>query len=116
MASLYALASSMAPLFRTSLFKKVLKSASQAQTGATAEQRAATSVMVWGEVADSQGNRATARLRGPEAGLVWTSLTALGALQKVLAGNLQSGFQTPALAYGANFVMESGGVTRQDVN
>jgi hypothetical protein len=40
---------------------------------------------------------------------------ALAAVQKVLTGNAPPGFQTPALAYGADFVLECAGVTREDV-
>jgi short subunit dehydrogenase-like uncharacterized protein len=46
---------------------------------------------------------------------VWTSLAALAAVQKVLAGKARPGFQTPALAYGSDFVLECEGVTREDL-
>ena len=55
------------------------------------------------------------RLHGPEAGLVWTTITALGAAQKVLNGAANAGYQTPALAFGKDFVLEGEGVTREDV-
>ena len=50
--------------------------------GPSAELRARTRTHVWGEVADEKGRRAVSRLHGPEAGLVWTTITALGAAQK----------------------------------
>jgi short subunit dehydrogenase-like uncharacterized protein len=84
--------------------------------GPTADQRARTATHVWGEVEDDQGRRAVARLHGPEAGLVWTVRAALAAARKALAGNAPAGFQTPALAYGADFVLEAEGVTREDLN
>ena len=55
------------------------------------------------------------RLHGPEAGLVWTSLAALEAVKRVLAGDMKPGFQTPSLAYGPDFALECEGVTREDV-
>ena len=84
--------------------------------GPTADKRARTCTHVCGEVEDGQGRRAVARLHGPEAGVVWTGRAALAAVQKVLAGNASPGFQTPALAYGADFVLEAEGVTREDLN
>jgi short subunit dehydrogenase-like uncharacterized protein len=82
--------------------------------GPTTEERACTRTHVWGEVEDDQGRKAVSRLHGPEAGVVWTARTALAAVQKVLTGNAPPGFQTPALAYGADFVMECEGVIRED--
>jgi short subunit dehydrogenase-like uncharacterized protein len=45
------------------------------------------------------------RLHGPEAGLVWTTITALGAARKVLNGVAPPGYQTPASVFGADFVL-----------
>ena len=84
--------------------------------GPGAEKRDRTVIHVWGEVADEQGRTAVARLHGPEAGLVWTTRAALAAVNRVLAGNAPAGYQTPASAYGANFVLECEGVTREDVS
>lgn len=83
--------------------------------GSTPEQRAQTSTHVWGEVVDGQGRKATARLHGPEAGVVWTSESALAAVRRVLGGKVQPGFQTAGGAYGPDFVLETPGVTREDV-
>ena len=83
--------------------------------GPSAELRARTRTHVWGEVADEQGRRAVSRLHGPEAGLVWTTITALGAAKKALNGVAKVGYQTPASALGKDFVLEGEGVTREDV-
>jgi hypothetical protein len=48
--------------------------------------------------------------------VTWTARTALAAIEKVLAGNVSPGFQTPSLAYGADFVLEGEGVTREDLD
>ncbi|HKY50605.1 MAG TPA: saccharopine dehydrogenase NADP-binding domain-containing protein, partial [Candidatus Limnocylindria bacterium] len=85
-------------------------------TGPTAAQRARTSTNVWGEVRDVDGHRAAARLHGPEAGVEWTSRAAVAAARRALAGDVRPGFQTPARAYGPDFVLEIDGVSREDVN
>jgi short subunit dehydrogenase-like uncharacterized protein len=83
--------------------------------GPSAELRARTRTHVWGKVTDEQGRRAVSRLHGPEAGLVWTTMTALGAAKKALNGAAKAGYQTPASAFGQDFVLEGEGVTREDV-
>ena len=109
-----ALLDYLRPLFKLAAVRNFLKH--RVKPGPTAEQRAKTSTHVWGEVEDDQGQKAVSRLHGPEAGVVWTARTALATVQKVLAGNASPGFQTPALAYGADFVLECEGVTREDLN
>ena len=101
------------PLFRFAPVRQLARRGLKA--GSTAEERAKTRVTVWGEVSDDQGQRAVALMHGPEAGVDWTSMTALAAIQKVLAGNVRPGFQSPSLAYGADFALECEGVTREDV-
>src|SRR5271165_2461400 len=83
--------------------------------GPSAELRARTRTHVWGEVTDERGGRAVSRLHGPEAGLDWTTITALGAAKKALNGSANAGYQTPASALGKDFVLEGEGVTREDV-
>lgn len=100
------------PLFKLAFMRNLLKRG--VKPGPDADRRAKTMTHVWGEVTDDQGRRVTARLHGPEAGVVWTTQTALAAVRKVLAGTLVPGFQTPARVYGADFVLEGEGVTRED--
>jgi short subunit dehydrogenase-like uncharacterized protein len=102
------------PLFKSAVIRELFKRG--VKPGPTAAECAKTSTHVWGEVEDDQGRRAVSRLHGPEAGVVWTSRTALAAVQHVLAGNASPGFQTPALAFGADFVLHTKGVTREDLN
>ena len=85
------------------------------RSGSTPEERAQTRVSVWGEVVDGEGRRAVSRLHGPEAGVEWTALAALAAVERVLEGDATPGFQTPATAYGADFVLGCEGVVREDV-
>lgn len=101
------------PILKFALMRNFLKH--WVQPGPSADQRARTVTHVWGEVEDDQGRRAVARLHGPEAGVIWTTRAALAAVKKVLIGNAPPGFQTPAMAYGADFVLECKGVTREDL-
>jgi short subunit dehydrogenase-like uncharacterized protein len=102
------------PLFKLAVMRNFLKRG--VKPGPTADKCARTFTHVWGEVEDDQGRRAVSRLHGPEAGVIWTARAALAAVKKVLTGNAPPGFQTPALAYGADFVLECEGVTREDLN
>ena len=101
------------PLFKLAFMRNLLKRG--VKPGPDAERRAKTTTHVWGEVIDAHGGRATARLHGPEAGVVWTTQTALAAVRQVLGGTIAAGFQTPARVYGADFVLAGEGVTREDV-
>lgn len=77
--------------------------------GPDATQRAQGRVQLYGEASDKQGRRVAARLTGPE-GYTLTVLAALHLTEKVLAGDWQPGFQTPAKCYGAGLVRELPGV------
>jgi short subunit dehydrogenase-like uncharacterized protein len=101
------------PVFKLPLLRSLLKRG--VRSGPSADERARTVTHVWGEVKDGQGRSVRARLHGPEAGVVWTARAALGAVRQVLAGNAKAGFQTPALAFGADFVLEAEGVTREEL-
>ncbi len=60
---------------------------------------------VWGQVQDSNGRTATARLRAPEPYLL-TTLTAVTAAQRVMKGTVHPGFHTPSSALGREFILE----------
>lgn len=99
-------------LFSLSIVQKLLKR--MAKGGSTIAEREQTKVSVWGEVKDDQGRKVEGRLYGPEAGVIWTSRAALAAIERVMVGDVKLGFQTPAKAYGADFVLDCEGVTRED--
>ncbi len=81
--------------------------------GPTEEERRQGESLLWGEVADDAGRRVVSRLRGPE-GYTMTVRTALAVVDRVLAGHAPPGFQTPAMAYGPDFVLGVEGVVRTD--
>jgi len=102
----------IAPLLRFAAVRALARLA--IQPGPTPEARAQSRTHVWGQVEDAKGGKATARLHGPEAGVTWTTMTALAAARRALGGEAPAGYQTPAMAYGADFVLAEG-VRREDV-
>jgi short subunit dehydrogenase-like uncharacterized protein len=69
--------------------------------------------LIIGEMHD--GNQTVrAKLRTPE-GYRCTVLTTVEIMQRILNGDLKTGFQTPSLAYGADFILQFDGVEREDL-
>jgi short subunit dehydrogenase-like uncharacterized protein len=102
-------------LLGSRLVQNCLKHRIQAgPTGPTDEERIHGRTVVWGEVSDDSGQRAVARLRCPD-GYTLTARAALAVVRRILAGQAPSGFQTPATAYGTDFVLELEGVVREDI-
>jgi short subunit dehydrogenase-like uncharacterized protein len=82
--------------------------------GPNAAERARGLSLLWGEArTPPSGQRVQARLRTPE-GYTLTAHTAVLLAEKILAGNAKPGFQTPALAYGPDLILEVEGVSRED--
>lgn len=81
--------------------------------GPSDEERARGRSLLWGEAGDDNGNRVVSRLRGPE-GYTLTALTALAVVERVLRGDVPTGFQTPSRAFGADFILTVPGVERHD--
>jgi short subunit dehydrogenase-like uncharacterized protein len=81
--------------------------------GPSAAERQRGQSLLWGEASDDAGQQVVSRLRGPEA-YELTVRAALAVVGRVLDGKAPPGFQTPATAYGADFVLELEGVTRED--
>ncbi len=77
--------------------------------------RSQGSSLLWGEVEDNAGKKLVSRLQGPE-GYTLTAMTALAIAQKVLAFQVDVGFQTPSKVYGADFILEIEGVVREDLD
>jgi short subunit dehydrogenase-like uncharacterized protein len=104
----------MSALFSQATVKRFLRDyINRLPPGPTAEQRSRTRTYLWGRVSDGNGRAEIARMQGPEAGYSWTVDIALQAVRKVLAGTAPAGYQTPASAFGADFILECGG-SRQD--
>jgi len=80
--------------------------------GPTPRQRERGRASFWGRVADRQGNSAAATLETPE-GYRLTAMTAAAAVQRVLGGNIRTGFSTPSRAFGAEFILDMPGTDLQ---
>ena len=82
--------------------------------GPDAAQRAAGKAVLMARAADDDGNMATSQLETPE-GYSLTADTALETARRVTAGEVAPGYQTPATAFGPEFVLAFKGVTRRDI-
>jgi short subunit dehydrogenase-like uncharacterized protein len=101
-------------LLRAPFVQRFLKRRIQAgPPGPTDEERVRGRTFLWGEATDPTGRKVVSRLRGPE-GYTLTVRAALAVVGRVLAGAAPPGFQTPARAYGPDFVLGLEGVTRED--
>jgi short subunit dehydrogenase-like uncharacterized protein len=80
--------------------------------GPTADERAQSVTRVWGEVSDDEGNQVSLRLRMPDTYDV-TAQTATETARRILAGEVSPGFQTPATAFGPDFVTKLDGIERE---
>jgi short subunit dehydrogenase-like uncharacterized protein len=97
-------------LLRTQWVRKFIQNKIDSKpAGPNFEERKKSYSLVWAEVKNQKGETLFTRIKTPEA----YNLTATASLliaEKVLNGNYQSGFQTPAKAYGENLVFEIEGV------
>ena len=82
--------------------------------GPSDEERAKGKTYLWGEASDDEGNKVESLIQGME-GYTMTALTALKISEKILAGNLCVGFQTPAKCYGADLILEIEDIKREDL-
>ena len=79
-----------------------------------ASRQAGWAVLV-GEARNKRGETACSRLITPE-GYSLTAAIAFDAASRVAAGEVEPGFQTPSLAFGADYILDFDGVTREDLN
>jgi short subunit dehydrogenase-like uncharacterized protein len=82
-------------------------------SGPSEQERQRTAMLLWGEVRDGDGNFRVSHMKAPNA-YAFTARSALAVVRNVLAGNAPPGFQTPSLAYRADFVLQIQGVARSD--
>lgn len=102
-------------MLSTRIGQRLAKAAVDRQPeGPSDAERASGHAVLVAEATNAQGETTCSRLRTPE-GYTLTAMTALEIVRRVLAGNFKPGFQTPSLAYGADFVLQFAGVTREDL-
>ena len=104
------------PLMYNRIAKGILKSLIDLfLKGPKEERRKGASAIFVGEVIGQKGERAVSRLITPE-GYTCTALTTVEIMKRILKDDLKTGFQTPSLAYGSNFIMQFEGVRREDLS
>jgi short subunit dehydrogenase-like uncharacterized protein len=99
----------LAPLLSLSPVKRLALRFADRRTGPGEEKRTAGRMYLWGRVATRDGKEATLTLTTPE-GYAFTVLSALAAVDRVLAGPAKPGSFTPARYFGADFVTTIAGV------
>jgi short subunit dehydrogenase-like uncharacterized protein len=104
------------PLLRAGPVKRRMVASAQARPPGPGEaSRRRGESRLWGQAQDPSGRTVTSRLVAPEAYSL-TAATAVAAALRVLAGGVPTGFLTPSLAFGADFILEQAGVRRLDVD
>ena len=93
-----------APLFRNKFVQKQLFKLIDAKVkGPNAEERAARTTQLWGQVTDAQGMSVQGTLTVGEG----YSLTAECAVESVVRiASAEPGFRTPSMAFGADYITE----------
>jgi short subunit dehydrogenase-like uncharacterized protein len=105
----------LGPVLRTKGVQRFLgRRAQGGPAGPTAGERSQRNSLLWGEARDASGAAVVSRMETPE-GYELTRLTAVALAQRVLAGEAKPGFQTPARAFGKDFVLQFPRVRREDV-
>ena len=100
-------------LMRSNMVKNYAKNkVNSMPAGPSDKQRATAQSLIWGRVKNDNGESMEAQLTTPE-GYTLTAKSSLTIARKVLSGNAPVGFQTPAKAYGADLILEIGGVERR---
>jgi short subunit dehydrogenase-like uncharacterized protein len=102
-------------LLRSALVRRCLSArVREGAPGPTDAERRRGRSLVWAEVEDDAGRRVASRITAPD-GYTLTAHAALAAVERVLAGEAPVGFQTPAKAFGPDFVLGLDGVSRADL-
>jgi short subunit dehydrogenase-like uncharacterized protein len=102
-------------LLGTGVAQRFLKSRIKARSaGPSAERRESARSRFWGEATEPNGREVRSTLVAPD-GYTLTARTAVAAVRRVLAGGVPVGFQTPSMAFGADFILEFTHVEREDL-
>lgn len=91
----------------------MLKQIDKQPAGPSDENRESGRAYLWGKVSDSSGNHFISTLEAP-SGYALTAKTAVLIAEKIIAGNFKAGYQTPAMMYGEDLILEIGTTKRVD--
>lgn len=81
--------------------------------GPDAAERESGCVYLLGEACDAAGQTLRTRLKTPE-GYALTVFTAWDIARRTAAGAAQAGFRTPSMVFGADYILEFAGTSRED--
>jgi short subunit dehydrogenase-like uncharacterized protein len=115
--ALLRLTRSLGPLLYTRLVRNLLQwiIARANPHGPSRQQNETGFNLMVGELRDANtGQAVRAKLRTPE-GYRLTALTTIEIMKRILSGDYKTGFQTPSLVYGTDFIMQFEGVEREDL-
>lgn len=102
------------PILRKPWFRRTLQARLDAgPAGPDEAARARSGSYLWAEARAPDGRVATARLKTPD-GYDLTADSSLRIAVAVCDGAAKPGFQTPSTAFGADFVLQCDGVSRED--
>ena len=111
----YRLNSFASRLLRTNMTQYFIRQRiNKRPEGPTEEQRQNARAVLIAEAADGKRNKIAARLVTPD-GYTLTAATALAIARRIQEDDYKPGFQTPALAYGADFILQFDHVSREDI-
>ncbi|MBL7870126.1 MAG: saccharopine dehydrogenase NADP-binding domain-containing protein [Cyclobacteriaceae bacterium] len=91
----------------------MLKKIDKQKPGPSDEKRESGRSFLWGKVWDASGKEVESRLE-TVSGYTLTAITATVIAEKILGGNFKSGYQTPAMAYGSDLILEVSSTKRTD--
>jgi short subunit dehydrogenase-like uncharacterized protein len=91
----------------------MLKKIDQKPAGPSEEKRNSGRSFLWGKVWDANGKTCVSQLE-TVSGYTLTAKTAVLIAEKIMSGNFKTGYQTPAMAYGADLIMEIDQTKRAD--
>ena len=92
----------------------MLKQIDKKPAGPSDEKREGGRSFLWGKVSDGSGKECVSRLE-TLSGYSLTAHTAVLIAEKILAENFKPGYQTPAMAYGSDLIMEIESTKRVDL-
>ncbi len=101
-------------LLRMNWVKKIMLNKIDKQpAGPSREKLGSGRSFLWGKVWDSTGKEYISRLE-TVSGYSLTAKTAVLIAQNILNGDFKTGYQTPAMAYGADFILQIESTNRKD--
>ena len=92
----------------------MLRKIDKKPAGPSDEKRESGRSFLWGKVWDDTGKECISRLE-TVSGYSLTAKTAVLIAEKILKGNFKVGYQTPAMAYGPDLILEIESTKRTDV-